>query len=236
MIKINYFSWMVLSSLWSGQNSYSAAAIHINPVHIHFSNQQRMETLTLTNSDDMPVTFHFRVVSWVQNTGEDVYEQSNDIMVMPSIVTIKPKSSQIVRLKLRADAHPHMETHYRVYMNEVPHRDANGMEDNKGLKFKLQVGLPVFVAPLKPVLPAKAHYVKLEKGTLKLYNDGHKHVHLDTVHFPHNKNKDEAANSQKVFKYILPQKDYVIETAYKPEKGEPVILHINGEPQQLYVQ
>lgn len=235
MKKIYDLPWLVLSYLFCLNNSHGATSVHINPVHIHFSNQQKMETLMLTNGDDIAVTFHFKVVSWTQNSGKDVYQQSNDIMVMPSIVTIQPNSSQIVRLGLKADAHPHVETHYRVYMNEVPQRDAND-DKNKGLSFRLQVGLPVFVAPLKPVLPTKAPCVKLEEGKLKLYNNGHKHVHIDTVHFPHNKNKAETANPQKIFKYVLPQKDYVIETAYKPQKGEPVVLHINGEQQQLYVQ
>lgn len=158
-----------------------AATFNVSPIRVGLSAQRPIVPLSVRNEGDDPLVVQIQVVHWSQKDGEDVYETTKDILATPPIVTVPPRSTQIVRVGLRRGVDPERELSYRVYLAEVP---APPAAEATRVHVALRIGLPVFVSSATAYKPALAwKLVPGEDGaaTLRVKNEGQAHAQIANV-------------------------------------------------------
>lgn len=95
------------------------AGLAISPLRIEIDDAARGSTVMLTNTSERSLPVQSRLFAWSQADGEDVYAPSSDLMISPSITSIPPGETQIVRV-LRSGAASPGEKRYRLIVDQLP--------------------------------------------------------------------------------------------------------------------
>lgn len=95
------------------------AGLAITPLRIEIDDAARGATVMLTNTSERPLPVQSRLFAWSQTGGEDVFAPSSDLMISPSIASIPPGETQIVRV-LRSGAASPGEKRYRLIVDQLP--------------------------------------------------------------------------------------------------------------------
>ncbi|UBV44471.1 fimbria/pilus periplasmic chaperone (plasmid) [Deinococcus taeanensis] len=155
-----------------------AATFNVAPVRLEFAQQARTAAITLSNPSDQPLVIKLEVVAWTQQDGQDIYTPTTDLLVVPPIFTLAPRSTQVVRVALRRAVDPRKELSYRLYLQEVPGKSAgNGVS----VQVLLRVGVPIFVQPAAAPVSSLSWQARLgSDGLLHLtaQNTGTTHVQV----------------------------------------------------------
>lgn len=156
-----------------------AADWNVDPVRIELSPEQQTAAIIVRNESDQPSSMQIQAVAWSQVDGKDVYTPTRELLVSPPVVTIAPKSDQVIRVALRRQADASKELTYRVNLQELP---AQPSPDFTGVHVALRVGLPVFVQPHKGEAKPKMAWTvsRMADNTLKVgvQNQGNAHVQI----------------------------------------------------------
>ncbi len=124
----------------------AAEAVVISPVLVEISPTRRVASITVSNSDDSPISFQTQVLSWQQVEGVDQYAQTRQLVVVPPIAEIAAGGSQIFRVTTRLPPGP-QETAFRLILEDVtqlatPATGADAMQ----VVLRVNHNLPVFFA------------------------------------------------------------------------------------------
>jgi fimbrial chaperone protein len=156
-----------------------AAGWEIDPVRIELSTQQQTAALSVKNTTNQSTSIQIQAVTWSQRDGKDIFTPTKELLVSPPIVTIAPKSEQIVRVALRRDADASKELTYRLSMQELPPKQSANFT---GVKVALRVTLPIFVQSLNGGAMPKMEWeiLRMPEDQLKvtLHNTGNAHVQI----------------------------------------------------------
>lgn len=95
------------------------AGLAISPLRIEIDDADRGATVMLTNTSERALPVQSRLFAWSQENGEDVYAASGDLTISPSIASIPPGETQIVRV-LRSGAASPGEKRYRLVVDQLP--------------------------------------------------------------------------------------------------------------------
>lgn len=128
----------------------SAGSFGISPLRVELSGQAATASLTVRNEDDAPALIQADAVLWTQAGGEEKLDPTTDLIVSPTVFTVPPKGSQLVRVALRRQADAARELSYRLILQEVP---PEASPDFKGLRVALRISVPVFVVPVAAAGP-----------------------------------------------------------------------------------
>jgi fimbrial chaperone protein len=121
-----------------------AANLAVDPVRVELSPDQATAAINIRNDSDQPTSLQIQALAWSQVDGKDVYTPTRELLVSPPIVTLAPKSEQVIRTALRRSADAATELTYRIYLQELPPPPTPGVV---ALQVALRIGLPVFVKP-----------------------------------------------------------------------------------------
>jgi fimbrial chaperone protein len=114
-----------------------AGTLQINPILLEVNASRRTALITLHNEESTPVTVRTYALEWSQQGGQDVYGETNGVIVSPPIFTIPAGGTQLIRVGLRnASAPPRA---YRLIVEEVP--DARPSD---GIRVALRLNLPLY--------------------------------------------------------------------------------------------
>ncbi len=156
-----------------------AAGWEIDPVRIELSTQQQTAALSVKNTTNQSTSIQIQAVTWSQHDGKDIFAPTKEILVSPPIVTIAPKSEQIIRVALRRDASATKELTYRLNLQELPPKQSANFA---GVKVALRVTMPVFVQSLAGGAVPKMEWdiSKMPEDQLKatLRNSGNAHIQV----------------------------------------------------------
>lgn len=175
----------------------------VDPVRIELSPQQQTATVNVRNESDQPTSIQIQAVAWSQVDGKDVYTPTRELLVSPPIVTIPPKSEQVIRAALRRQADTASELTYRIYLQELPPQPAPGFI---GLQVALRIGLPVFVKPQNgkaaPKMVWTVSHAPDNSLKVALQNQGNAHVQVSdfALYIP---GKDKPIAGESGSSYIL---------------------------------
>lgn len=155
-----------------------AGSIVLNKVRVDLSKDSPVDTLTLQNTSDEIANLQIKPMRWTQENGEDVYEKSDKILVSPPLLKIQSSKSQVLRIVSKSfDANK--ELAFRVYVEDImPKTQKPGV-----VQVKMRLGVPVYVAPLNPVVNATW---KLQNSTgrnarVEVKNNGNVHIQFNSV-------------------------------------------------------
>ena len=180
-----------------------ASSFTVSPTRIPLSAKHRAVTVRLLNLGDEPLTLQAHVVAWTTNENRDLYQDNDDVVLNPPIVTLEPQKPQLMRLGLRRPYVEGAEFAYRLIVEEVPPAPKPGVV---GLRTILRITVPIFVEPpggARKQLDWKAELVPGVGMKITATNNGNVHVqirHLDL--FP--ETSLAAPSRLTVLDYLLP--------------------------------
>ncbi len=167
-------SVLVLTTLstWAQATNWN-----VEPLRIDLSAPHKTAVLTITNFSDQPTTLQIQYLAWSQEMGQDVLVPTRELLVTPPIVTIPPKSAQIVRIAFRKAPHKSQELSYRISLQEIP---SLKQDKEKGVEVAMRIGIPVFVQPEGEKVVSKLSWraTAAPENTIKLelINEGAAHI------------------------------------------------------------
>lgn len=160
----------------------TALAVIISPVKVDLSPDHPVVTITVTNDAGLPLILQNQVLAWTQVNGEDYLEESNDLLVAPAIVEIKPGDNQIFRVTQRDSTVAVMERAYRLILDDIS--TLENQPQVNGVNFVISHRLPVFVAGTGKVgsKPQFVNCVNVTKHScVRLENIGDQYVQIRTL-------------------------------------------------------
>jgi fimbrial chaperone protein len=192
----------------------SAATFDIKPVRVEFTDKVRLEKLVIKNVSDTDFPVQVHVYEWSQNEkGEDVYGETQDIVVFPKIMTIKKGEERYIRLG--ANVFPGIkEKTYRVYVEEMPSETKE--QQGATVRLFMKVGIPIFITPPNKIEDkAEIESLSMDKGKIqvKVKNSGNSHFIVTGINVRGmNAEGQEAFNRSIGGWYILSGMDKAYET------------------------
>lgn len=160
-----------------------AAAVDVNPVRLDLVRTGVSAELRIRNEDSIPVSMDVIAMQWTQgDLGEDRLANTDEILAVPPIFTVQPGAEQVVRVAMLGSTDPETERAFRLLITEL---DPPEGPQGSGVTMRLQVSMPVFVAPQAGVSAPVIEVVSVqrtEQGSyVSLCNDGNGHVKLSSV-------------------------------------------------------
>ncbi|MFT5313858.1 MAG: fimbrial chaperone protein [Paraglaciecola sp.] len=156
-----------------------AQAVMLSSVHLDMSVKKPIVSLTLTNDSAEVVTYQINTLTWDQVDGQNIYNETSDLMVTPPIVSIAANSSQVFRVGLFKPG-PHLvELSYRVVLENITSETV--AKKGTGLSFVFSHNLPLFYAPLMPVdsvLWSRCVSQVVGESCLRMENKGNRHTKM----------------------------------------------------------
>ena len=152
-----------------------AATFTVNPIQVFLSRRAASALLTLRNESPDTLRFELTVFAWSQApSGEMKLEPTRDIVLFPSLLTLKPSEERRVRVG-HVTVPGAREKTYRVFVKEMPPIDGTSAG---GVRVLTNMGIPVFVRPDKEVATASLEALRQHDGRLEfvLANTGTVHV------------------------------------------------------------
>jgi fimbrial chaperone protein len=159
------------------QVSVMAGSINLSPTRIQLSASQQSAVLTIHNQHTESTVIQLEASDWQQDNSGDIYQPSHNLIATPTVFSLQPGESQLVRVGLRQPINKNTESAYRLFIQEVPATNTN----NVAVQVVLRFSLPVFVAPAseKPSLPLI--WQLLEQGDqllIQAENPSTKHIQV----------------------------------------------------------
>lgn len=154
-------------------------SVVISPVQLDLSKKNPVGSFTVTNDSKATLTYQASALSWAQLDGKDIEVATNDLIVSPPIVSIKPKDSQIFRVALLKPNTKLVEQSYRVMLDDISADVVEKIET--GLSFRFNHNLPVFYAPasnIDSVIWSVCESKVLGKSCLQVENKGNRHTKI----------------------------------------------------------
>lgn len=169
-----------------------AAGVTISPVVLEIDSPRKAITVTLTNNGDRPIIFQAEALVWQQINGTDQNEPTDELLVVPPIIEVPARASQIFRVMLRSRVPSPVERTYRVMLEDITEEQA-ASSGQASVAFKLTHNLPVLIAASgkvvnalrwKPCPPDAAPASSARPSTeacVRLLNAGNRRVKVQTL-------------------------------------------------------
>lgn len=160
-----------------------AQGFDVQPVKVFFNGRTRAEKLVVTNVSGDDLSLQAQAFAWSQdNDGEDVYEETSDIVIFPRILMIPRGEQRIIRLGT-ALGPSQRESTYRVYLEELPVRPQESRGARAGVRLTLRVGIPVFISPVNNPDKKASGSLTMEKGkaVVRARNNGNTHLIVQSI-------------------------------------------------------
>jgi len=172
----------VAAVIYTTTTAGTQSTFSIDPLMVELDAANRNAVLTITNTSAKEMRFEIKAFAWDQSQpdGAMTLTPTADVVVFPPLVTLKPKSTQ--RLRVGTDVpQGAVEKAYRLMIEELP----NAAAPAQGTKVavRTRIGLPVFLAPTKSVRSGRIDQITVSKGmvSVPLTNTGSIHAMVDEV-------------------------------------------------------
>jgi fimbrial chaperone protein len=161
-----------------------ASEIGVTPVAVHLDRANDRATVTVVNSGAEAVIMQVEMIGWKRVAGVDEDVPTSDMVVNPSVFTLPPGRSQLVRVGLRQSAPVQSEGTYRILLREVPPAPQPGEIRIAGqVRVLMALRVPVYVAPHTVVQAPKWEATREADGSVvaALSNEGNVHVRVGRI-------------------------------------------------------
>jgi len=150
------------------------------PVKLTIDSRSKTEVLRIMNDGNEKVTVQLEAKAWSQDeTGQDVYADTKDIVFFPKIADIEKGEERIIRIGYQGEKAPSTEKTYRLYLAELPVTSPGEL----ALKFALRLGIPIFVSPRKENREWAVDKVGISEESLRvsINNSGNTHAVVSKI-------------------------------------------------------
>jgi len=153
-----------------------AGDFHVNPVSLLLPAGASSTMLSVENDGDDAVRFQVSVFTWDQtSTDEQVLVPTDIVIAFPTLFSVEPHKSRILRVGLKRPPGPNEET-YRLIVEQL-----DDVRKSKGapgtMRVLTRLNLPLFTEVAKPKIAAALDNARLEHGKLSwdTHNTGNVH-------------------------------------------------------------
>ena len=161
-----------------------ASGFSVAPVRLFFGEKDRAVAVRLSNEGSTELVLHADVQAWSQDgQGRDRLEPSDDLVVSPTVLRIKPRAEQVVRLILVTPRDPARQMSYRLFLREqLPTAALQGTGAAR-LPITLTLSLPVFITPARArhALQCELAGTEASAPTAVCENPGRAHARLGRI-------------------------------------------------------
>jgi len=185
------------------------AGVNVHPLLLDLNDAQRNAAITIANGESFPELMRVVVRAWDQDQGEDHYAPSEDLLVVPPVLSVASQQEKFVRLGLRHPVDAGRERAYRVFVTQVP--SAVTMKRGAVVQVAFRVGVPVFVNAVK--LPTnvqadggatwKATLTGARKIRLTVTNGAASHIRIDGMKIYTDASKTQLLAERPMREYVL---------------------------------
>ncbi|MBV8246156.1 MAG: molecular chaperone [Candidatus Eremiobacteraeota bacterium] len=161
----------------------TAADYSVSPIPVAHPVGTKTGTITIRNKDTQPVHLSVRVFAWKQSASSSmVLTPDTTLVVYPRTLNVAPGEERVVRIGLPTTPIT-TEVAYRVLLEQLPDPKAVLNVKGSGVVVRTNIGVPVFVEPLKPTAGQKLDGAKLGANALDVTveNDGNVHIEPTSV-------------------------------------------------------
>jgi fimbrial chaperone protein len=161
----------------------SAIVFNVNPVQVRLSAHTRSATLTLKNESAEASRFQVSVFAWDQKpNGEMALTPTEDILAFPALLTLGPTTERMLRVGMAVPP-AEQERTYRVFIEEMPPEETPHQEKAHEIRFITRLGIPIFIAPPRPVIQGQIDNYQIVNGTFtfRVRNTGNVHFTAKTT-------------------------------------------------------
>jgi fimbrial chaperone protein len=159
-----------------------AANFDIKPIKIFLDPKSKIEKLTLKNINEDDLTVQIKGYQWTQNEkGQDIYQETKDLILFPRITTIKKEEEKIIRIGTNLHSGSKEKT-YRIFVEEIPSGEKIESTGST-IHMYMKIGVPVFISPAKKEEKGMIEAVNIQKGKaeIKVQNNGNLHFMVNAV-------------------------------------------------------
>jgi fimbrial chaperone protein len=191
---ISFFCFILCAQL-------SYAGYQFDKTSLEVSLKRSIDTIKFSNSNkDIPLSLQMRMVRWTQNNGNDVYQQTKDLIIAPPQVRIPPSQSQLVRVGWRSPQPISQELAYRMIVTDLtPYK-----QNPNTIIVRLQLNLPIFIEPENIDFKAQWQIKKVSSNALKILITNTGNIHIRVSKFTITNQNEEVIGSQPTLFYLLP--------------------------------
>ncbi len=138
--------------LLAAANVAVAASFSIAPLGLSIPSRDSSASVVAENTGGAPLVIQVKAQAWRQDAGNDVRDDTRELIVNPPIFKLAPGEQQLVRVASRGGPPTEVERAYRVTFTEVaPDEPAR---TQPGFRFRLAMDIPVYVEPAAPAVAA----------------------------------------------------------------------------------
>jgi fimbrial chaperone protein len=170
-------------ALWatSGALPSWCGTFTVTPVRIQVSASRPNAILQIVNREDASVTLQAHVVAWSSDGQNDVYVESDEIVLNPPIALVGGHQAQAIRMGLRKLNDSTQERSYRLILEEVPGPPKPGFT---GIRTIVKMSIPIFASPKAAIAPKLSwQAVRMSDSRVKLIatNQGSAHIQIKSM-------------------------------------------------------
>ena len=201
--KVIYRGWTLLLLLCVAIRS-NGASLTVAPVRLELSAARPYTILRITNDGSESVRLHARAFRWAFDAKDDVLTATDELLLNPPMMTLRPNTVQVIRIGLRSRMESSVEETYRLILEEVP--AARAKVEGTQISTILKMSIPVFAVPRKAVSPKlewSAH--RDSNGAVKIVaaNHGAAHIQIKRFAVSHVSNREKTQKMEQIV-YLLP--------------------------------
>jgi fimbrial chaperone protein len=209
-------------SIFGAYASLAVAALDVSPVRVNLAKDNDKGTVRVSNHDETEKSYQVEIVAWTQtDERREIYEPTEELIAVPPLFTLQPGEHQVVRVGLISEPDKQTERAYRMFITElVPPQ--TGRANGVSINMRLQIGIPVFVAPTEGLPIASLDFVDSmqidNQLFMKFRNNGNQHVKITQIQ--HSRPGMAEKSVTPISFYVLPGKAGYVPVAL-PD-GKPV--------------
>ena len=183
MFKTSLTASLAAAALLVAATPAGAADYSVSPIPVAHPVGTKTATLSIRNKDTQPVHLAVRVFSWKQSADSSmVLTPDTTLVVYPRSLSVAPGEQRVVRIGLPTTP-TSTEAAYRILLEQLPDPKAVLNVKGSGVVVRTNIGVPVFIEPLKTTSAQKLDGAKLSAKSLSavIENDGNVHIEPTTV-------------------------------------------------------
>jgi len=162
------------------------ASLNVSPVRVNLSDGHSKDVIHITNQEDSVKSYQVEVVAWSQtDERREVYTPTEEILAVPPLFSLEPGEEQLIRVGMLTNADATTERSYRMFITELAPPEPEKIETT-GITMRLQIGIPVFVAPVAAATTTLQYidYLQIEEQQfVQFRNSGNTHIKVTEVHY-----------------------------------------------------
>jgi fimbrial chaperone protein len=179
----------------------SYASYEFDKTVLNLSSKRPVDSIKFTNPNkDTPLNLQVKLVRWLQDNGNDVYQQTKDLIAAPPQLIIPPGKSQIIRVGWRNPQPVSKEIAYRMIVTDL----TSYKKQANTITLRLQINLPVYIEPDNIMLKAQWQVKKQGPNALKVLISNVGNVHIKISKLTVTNANDEVIASQPTDINLLP--------------------------------